>query len=181
MTVGDPMIDAQPRRRRRAIPVAIAAIVLLAGAGSWHAVDRNQHHPASSQQAVMAGRAQQVMPFDLGRTTHTFTKTTDGGIQQVVVDDPADHENLVLIRSHLRMEAAQFRTGNYADPARIHGMDMPGVAELQAGATHVKVEFAEIPNGAQIAYSATTPELISALHAWFDRQVTDHAMPGMGG
>lgn len=31
------------------------------------------------------------------------------------------------------------------------------------------------------AYSSTEPALVDALHAWFDRQNTDHAMPGMGG
>jgi hypothetical protein len=60
-------------------------------------------------------------------------------------------------------------------------MGMPGVNELEAGAAQVKVDFAEIPNGAQITYSSTEPALVEAIHVWFDRQTDDHAMPGMGG
>jgi hypothetical protein len=59
-------------------------------------------------------------------------------------------------------------------------MDMPGVDELEQGAARVQVAFAEIPGGAQITYAATEPALISALHAWFDRQANDHSAPGMG-
>jgi len=29
--------------------------------------------------------------------------------------------------------------------------------------------------------TSTETGLVTALHAWFDRQSTDHAMPGMGG
>ena len=74
-----------------------------------------------------------------------------------------------------------FRTGNYSDPAKIHGMDMPGLAELEAGAARVDVAYTDVANGAQITYSSTEPGLVAALHSWFDRQTSDHGMPGMGG
>jgi hypothetical protein len=71
-------------------------------------------------------------------------------VEKVVVNDPTDARNLMLIRSHLRKEAALFRTGNYLDPARIHGMDMPGMSELEAGAARVQVVDADVSDGAQI-------------------------------
>jgi hypothetical protein len=129
----------------------------------------------------MTDRAAQVMPFDLTRTTHTFTKTDTGGVETVVVNDPSDERNLALIRSHLAQESAMFHTGNYSDPAKIHGMDMPGLKELEAGAARVDVAYADVANGAQITYSSTEPALVAALHSWFDRQISDHGMPGMGG
>lgn len=129
----------------------------------------------------MTARAAQVMPFDLAATRHTFTKTDRGGVEQVVVIDPADRRNLELIRSHLQFEAAEFREGNYSDPARIHGMDMPGLAELEAGAERVDVRYEELPDGARISYTSDEPALVDAIHAWFDRQSSDHGMPGMGG
>jgi len=84
-----------------------------------------------------------------------------------------------LIRSHLEFEAAEFRKGNFSDPARIHGMDMPGLQELEAGASRVDVRYEAIPAGARITYASDDPGLVAALHAWFDRQTTDHGMPGM--
>jgi hypothetical protein len=129
----------------------------------------------------MVDRAAQVMPFDLNRTTHTFTETEAGGVETVVVNDPSDDRNRALIRSHLAQEAAMFHTGNYSAPAKIRGMDMPGLKELEAGAARVDVAYADVANGAQITCSSTEPALVAALHSWFDRQIADHGMPGMGG
>jgi hypothetical protein len=129
----------------------------------------------------MNDRAAQVMPFDLARTTHTFTDTETGGVETVVANDAADNRNIELIRTHLNYEAAQFRTGNYSDPAKIHGMDMPGLKELEAGASRVNVRYRDAPAGAEVTYSSDEPALVDAIHAWFDRQRSDHSMPGMGG
>jgi hypothetical protein len=158
--------------------IATSVVLALAGGGAWYAFGRHQQQSAD---ASMAARAQQVMPFDLNRTTHTFSKTADGGLQKVEVNDPTDIRDRDLIRTHLKAEAESFRKGNYSDPAKIHGMDMPGVSELEQGAARVNVTYAENSNGAQITYTSTEPSLIAALHDWFDRQESDHAMPGMGG
>lgn len=56
---------------------------------------------------------------------------------------------------------------NCSDPAKIHGMDMPGVNELEQGAARVTVVYAQTPGGAQITYTSTEQTLISALHAGF--------------
>ena len=165
-----------PNRHRWWIVAAVATVIAVTAAGvGWYLrADRNAN-------SSMTARAGQVMPFDLNRTTHTFTKTDTGGVETVVVNDPADTANLALIRSHLAEEAALFRTGNYSDPAKIHGMDMPGLHELEAGAARVNVTYVDIPTGGQIAYASNEAALVDALHAWFDRQVADHGMPGMGG
>ena len=164
------------RARRWWIAAVMAVAIIAVAAVGWYALT-----PHDSPQDSMTAQAEQVMPFDLNATTHTFTKTDTGGVQQIVVKDPANTRNLALIRSHLAKEAASFRAGNYSDPARIHGMDMPGMKELEAGAARVTVTYADIPGGAQITYSSTEPALISAIHSWFDRQTADHSMPGTGG
>ena len=128
----------------------------------------------------MSARAQRVMPFDLNRTTHTFTQAPQGGVEKVVVNEPSDTRNRDLIRAHLRTEA-ETSVGNYSDAAKIHGMDMPGVNALEQGAARVKVVYAPTPGRAQITYTSTEAPLISAIHAWFDRQAADHSAPGMGG
>lgn len=114
------------------------------------------------------------MPFDLDATTHRFTKTPDGGRQTVTADDPADQAQIDLIREHLRAERDNFSRGDFDDPARIHGMDMPGVAELSAGYARITVGYADIPTGAELTYATSEPDLVDAIHAWFDRQVMDH-------
>ena len=162
--------------RRGWIAALVATVIVAVGAGGWYVLAGD-----SSAQDSMTTRAQQVMPFDLTRTTHTFTKTDAGGVEEVVVNDPNDARNLALIRSHLAEEATLFRSGNYSDPAKIHGMDMPGLKELADGAARVNVSYADVAHGAQITYSSSEPALVAALHSWFDRQVSDHSMPGMGG
>ncbi len=114
------------------------------------------------------------MPFDLNATTHRFTKSSDGGVQTVTANDASDQTQVRLIREHLLEERDNFSQGDFGDPARIHGMDMPGVAELSAGYRRIDVSYSEVPAGAQLTYVTSESELVDAVHAWFDRQIMDH-------
>jgi hypothetical protein len=132
--------------------------------------------------AEIAAQGRSVMPFDLNATTHTFQALDDGGLQTVTTDDPGDTEQIALIRAHVKHEAAQFQQGNFNDPARLHGGDMPGLAELSAGASRIDFQYDELPAGAQIRYTTKDATLIDALHRWFAAQISDHdkhAMPNM--
>jgi hypothetical protein len=130
----------------------------------------------------VARRGMHVMPFDLEKTTHVFSTTPKGGIQRVVVKDKSDTEQIGLIRAHLSEISGDFKRGDFSKPARIHGDDMPGLAELKsAKPEQIKVEYAELPDGAQISYSTNSPELINAIHQWFDAQLSDHARHAVPG
>lgn len=166
--------------RRRWLAGVLGALILAAGGGTWYA-SAERDGDTSSDEAAMADRAAQVMPFDLNATRHTFTKTDTGGVEQVVANDPDDQPNITLIREHLAKEAGQFARGDYGDPATIHGTGMPGLSELQAGKDRVDIQYEPITAGGRITYSSTDPVLVAALHSWFDAQNGDHAMPGMGG
>lgn len=135
----------------------------------------------SQHREEVAERGAAVMPFDLDATTHRFTKTEDGGVQVVVADDPADTEQVALIREHLAEERGRFARGDFDDPAAIHGHDMDGVAELRAGHADIAVTYADRPEGAQLTYSSEDPELVAAIHTWFDRQLMDHGAHAEGG
>lgn len=126
-------------------------------------------------QAEVATRGVEVMPFDLERTTHIFEKQPDGGLQQVIADDASDDDQIPLIRMHLSEEAERFRQGDFHDPAMIHGDDMAGLHELMLGSHQITITYSELPNGAQIHYTTDDPEMISAIHSWFDAQLADHA------
>ncbi|MDP1933480.1 MAG: hypothetical protein Q8K47_01175 [Nitrosomonas sp.] len=69
--------------------------------------------PASEQRLdEVAERGAHVMPFDLEKTVHIFSKTDTGGIQQVIAKDKADSKQISLIRLHLSQIAEEFQRGD---------------------------------------------------------------------
>lgn len=138
--------------------------------------------PETTRQEAIAERGVEVMPFDLKATTHIFTKSKTGGIQQVIAKDVSDAPQIRLVRAHLKEIAGQFAKGDFSGPAHIHGADMPGLAELkQARPSEIKVQYRETKAGAELIYSTKKPELVSALHEWFDAQLADHGSDAMEG
>ena len=115
-----------------------------------------------------------VMPFDMTKTLHIFKMTETGGIERVVVRESKDGEQVTLIRQHLKHEADNFIRGDYSDPFKLHGAAMPGLAELQAGASRVKVSYHEIPTGAEIVFATADVSLLTAVHRWFGAQLSEH-------
>ena len=111
------------------------------------------------RQAEVAKLGAQVMPFDLGQTTHIFKNLDNGGLQQVIAKAGADAAQVSLIQTHLSQEAENFRTGDFSDPAQIHGNAMPGLAVLRERASEIDVQYTTLDNGAQIDYITTDPVL----------------------
>ncbi len=133
-------------------------------------------------QDEVARRGAHVMPFDLEQTTHIFIKTEKGGIQQVIVKESSNTGQIKLIRAHLLKISREFMQGDFSDPAKIHGENMPGLAELRKAKPElIRIDYKELAEGAQIDYSTSDPGLIKAIHQWFDAQLNDHerhAVPG---
>ncbi|WP_432740367.1 aspartate carbamoyltransferase [Methylobacter sp. G7] len=118
---------------------------------------------------------QQLVPFSVDQTLETFTKTVHGGIQHVVAKAADNTKQIKLIRAHLLKIADEFRKGDFSVTERIHGADMPGLAQLKKAETDdIKFEYKVLPDGAQIHYSTEYPELVQALHLWFDAQKIEH-------
>lgn len=160
-------------------PGGLAALLLVAASSTGCEARREGDvapAAASERQARVAARGAAVMPFDLERTTHLFQPLADGGVQTVTADDPGDAEQIRLIRIHLREEAGRFKRGDFADPARIHGDDMPGLRELRDGARRIHVRYEPLPEGGRIRYLAPDPELVRAIHVWFAAQRLDHGV-----
>jgi hypothetical protein len=67
-----------------------------------------------------------------------------------------------------------FGSGDFSDPTSLHGESMPGMKELTAGAAQIHVEYAPLPDGAQIAFTTQDGHLITAIHRWFGAQLSDH-------
>lgn len=156
------------------LSIPLTLLVLLFTAALTACSPESTPAAVTSRQALVATRGVEVMPFDLERTTHIFEKKDDGGLQQVIADDPGDDEQIALIRAHLAEEAERFQQGDFHDPSMIHGEDMAGLHELMAGAERIEIVFSELPDGAQIRYTSADATLVTALHAWFDAQLADH-------
>jgi len=154
-----------PLISRRAA-AAIAAAMLMA-ASTMAATQTTQQH--------VHQRGHEVMPFDVSRTVHVFRMTEDGGTQKVVTrGDSPNPEQVKRIQQHLMMEAQAFQKGDFADPAHLHGANMPGLRELQKGAARIRITYRALPNGAEIRFQAPDLKLVTAIHRWFGAQLSEH-------
>lgn len=159
-----------------------SAALIAAGLAAWLASPPAQAVEMNARQADVARWGALVMPFDLAKTRHVFTKTPSGGVQRVVARDAGDSEQVRLVREHLKDIAGRFYRGDFSGPASIHGEDMPGLAELRAAKPDQwTLAYRDLEGGAEIEYASAQPGLVHAIHAWFDAQLADHgqhAMPG---
>ena len=129
---------------------------------------------AESTQERIHQMSHAVMPFDMSKTLHIFRMTESGGVLSVVARDPGDAGQVTMIRRHLTHEAKNFKQGNYSDPAKLHGADMPGLKELEAGASQITVSYTELPAGAAITFRTADLHLLTAIHRWFGAQLSEH-------
>ena len=162
------------------LTVVLAVLIVVQAQREHSSAEHSQHDAGHNMQrnedSTFAEREQEVMPFNLDATLHIFQDTATGGVQRVTANDPNDTENIALIRSHLREEAARFARGDFADPSYLHGEEMAGLSELErvGEANQLTVSYSDIENGGEIAYSSEEADVIIALHLWFQAQVTDH-------
>jgi hypothetical protein len=118
--------------------------------------------------------AQTVMPFAISKTVHIFRMTEEGGVQRVVIRDASAAAQVPLIQQHLKHEAERFQKGNYSDPGMLHGKDMPGLQELEAAGSKMRVSYAALADGAEIIFRTDDRHLLTAIHRWFGAQLSEH-------
>ena len=114
--------------------LSVFAVGVHAQAMNHANMDHAAHMAATAdaqRQAEVAGRGKDVMPFSLVATTHVFTKTAQGGVQQVVAKKSTDTTQVKLVRQHLQEIRDQFLKGDFSGPSHIHGQEMPGLADLK--------------------------------------------------
>lgn len=145
---------------------ARAVVILLLINGSTALAQPPQEH--------VHQMAHKVMPFDISKTVHIFKMTESGGVQRVIAKDADDTDQIALIQQHLKHEAEKFQHGDYSDPAMLHGADMPGLKELQAGASGIKVSYTALSTGAEITFETTDLHMLTAIHRWFGAQLSEH-------
>jgi hypothetical protein len=118
---------------------------------------------------------QHALPYAADQTTQTFTKTAHGGVQHVVAKSAGNTQLIKSIQAHLLKLADQFSKGDFSATERIHGKNMPGLAQLKTAKTDdIKFEYKALESGGQIHYSTEYPQFVQALHEWFDAQTQEH-------
>ena len=151
----------------------IIAIFILAGIfaiGNYY----HQKDALTERQEIIHQRGSLVMPFDLDKTTHSFTTTDEGGIQEVRAKNPNDQEQIAFIREHINVEAERFSQGDFGDPKTLHGESMPGLNILSESQGMYTVAYEKLSDGARLTYKTNDPEIANAFHLWFMAQMTDH-------
>jgi hypothetical protein len=143
------------------------AIIFIVALGSTDAL-------AQTRQEQIHNMGQHVMPFDLAKTMHIFRMTDSGGVESVIVKDAIDKDQIAMIQQHLQHEASAFRSGNYADPAALHGANMPGLSELETQHAKITVSYSALPLGAEIIFRTRNLHLVTAIHRWFGAQLSEH-------
>jgi len=127
------------------------------------------------RQQELAQKGAVVMPFNVHSTTHVFLKDAAGGTQQVIAKDGSDQGLVAAVRTHLSYEAVRFAHGDYSDPARMHGVHMPGLEYLSSVKPgQMEIVYRELPGGAEIRYTGKDAATVDAIHKWFDAQLSDH-------
>jgi hypothetical protein len=150
---------------------ALTAVVILLFSTAALALEKSDSKPIDE----VAQRMQQVVPFATDQTVETFTKTVHGGVQHVIAKSADNTQQIKLIQAHLLKIANEFRKGDFSVTERVHGADMPGLAQLKrAEIDDIKFEYKALPDGAQIHYSTEYPQYVKALHEWFAAQEKEH-------
>jgi cellobiose phosphorylase len=145
---------------------AIVLVVVLLLSGNATSAETKQQHVHNMSHGVMG--------FDMSKTMHIFKMTEVGGMQSVVVKDAKETDQISLIRQHLEEISIKFQKGDYSEPVKLHGADMPGLKEIQAGAAHIKASYAELTTGGQITFETADIHLLTAVHRWFGAQLSEH-------
>jgi hypothetical protein len=174
----------------RKIAITLGVIVAFAGSAFAQTMDHSKMNHAAhmttivdaQREAEVSQRGEEVMPFSLAATTHIFTKNAEGGMQRVVAKKSTDADQVKLVREHLLEIRKQFLNGDFSGPSRIHGDDMPGLADLKtARPGQISIVYQDVEGGAELIYKTSDASLVTALHKWFDAQLSDHGKDAMEG
>lgn len=165
----------------------LIVLILLFTAYDLHPQDSswNNHHMNDStlmrRQHMIHSMSPEVMPFNMNKVTHYFIENDTGGILMIKVKDMKDTVQTALVRSHLKKEYNLFSKGDFRDPKILHGNNMPGLTVLSESKDKYNVDYQELPGGAQLTFFSNNPEVIDAIHTWFDAQLRDHGSDAKSG
>lgn len=119
-------------------------------------------------------RGDAAMGFSHQDTTHRFLLRKDGGVIEVMANDPKDEDSVTRIRTHLRHIAQAFAAGDFALPGFIHDRTPPGVETMRAERARIRYSFSEEDRGGAVRLQTDDPAVRRAIHEFLRFQIQDH-------
>jgi hypothetical protein len=133
--------------------------------------------PAPKQDPHRQGvheRGDHAMGFSHLKTTHHFRLRKDGGIIEVVANDPRDEQSQQQIRMHLQHIASLFSNGDFSAPMFIHDKVPPGVPVMKELKADITYRFERLENGGRVVIQSENEKAIAAIHEFLRFQIEDH-------
>lgn len=124
--------------------------------------------------STMNERGEKSMGFSQTATTHHFLLKPDGGVIQVLVNDPRDTTDRDNIRIHLAHIAHAFGEGDFDVPMFVHDTIPPGVPEMRRLREKINYSFEETPAGGRVVIATADKEALAAIHTFLRFQIAEH-------
>ncbi len=119
-------------------------------------------------------RGDKAMGFSHDTTHHHFRLSEDGGAIQIFPNATSDAANRDAIRSHLRMIAGMFSSGNFSMPMFIHDTTVPGTQNMKRLKDEIIYSYKDLPEGGEILIQTRNPLATQAIHNFLRFQIKDH-------
>jgi hypothetical protein len=160
----------------------IAVLALLLVSGSWLAaqhvmppgMSHEEHLRQLQKEQDLKNRGALAMGFDQETSEHHFLLRKNGGAIVVVSRDAGDHQQIALIRSHLREIARAFADGSFEKPIATHAELPPGAAMMQEKKKRITYRYVEQPAGGSVVIESNDTAARQAIHEFLQYQITEH-------
>jgi hypothetical protein len=156
------------------IPCAAAAIQQSTNEPSGNSGYSKAAHPMQDAHSQMNERGEKGMGFSQTATTHHFVLTSNGGVIQVEVNDPADTADLNRIRMHLAHIAQAFAKGDFDIPMFVHDTVPAGVPEMKRLRKKIHYSYEDSLKGGRVVVASSDKKAIEAIHKFLRFQIEEH-------
>src|SRR5207253_10847658 len=100
--------------------------------------------------------------------------TATGGSIEVTAKDPADTVSREAIRSHLKVIAEEFASGNFGAPLLTHGEMPSGAATMQTLKSAIAYRFEPTGEGGRVRITTRDDAALAAVHDFLRYQIREH-------
>jgi TusA-related sulfurtransferase len=126
--------------------------------------DCPMHEQHSGHHAVVESRGDQAMGFPHDATTHHFRLMSNGGVIEVIANNPDDKTNILAIRLHLQHIATMFSNADFSTPMFIHNGVPPGTTTMKLMKAAIHYTYEEMTSGGRVRIQADDPIVLTAIH-----------------
>lgn len=143
-------------------------------AGTQQPATQHHDHEQDKRLDGVNERGDHAMGFSHEKTTHHFRLAVDGGVIEVVANDPKDATSVEQIRTHLSHIAKLFKEGNFSAPMLTHGETPAGVPDMTRMKDDITYTFESIERGGRVRIVTSNEQAIEAVHQFLRYQIKDH-------